>query len=158
MMNGSTITMMFLGNKFRVDTDMAMANTSLIGDGKSAIMLMEGMGQRGYQTMPTDQDPDLEQPKVRYTGATKTIAGYATKQVILTNADGTEIELWVAESLQPANSASQFSFEGVKGMPLQMDVEMQGMKVHLTAYEVDTEAPDASLFDMTPPPGFRKMN
>lgn len=163
MLEGSTMTLMFKGQKVRLEMDMNIMSTTAITDeaGKTGIVLMDMFGQKMYQTIDEeglDGEEGEEDFSVEYTGETMEIAGMTTEQAIVTYDDGREAEFWICKDIVPNSNSSDFTMSGIKGLPLQMDMQQDNMAMHLIAVDVVLEAADDELFDTTPPAGYTEMD
>lgn len=160
MLQGSTMTLRFLDQKVRLEMNMNFMTTIAINDESTGegVVLMDMFGQKMYQVMDKDDEeaPDQEF-EIEYTGETMEIAGFDTEQAIVTYADGRTGEFWICKEIIPGSTENDFTLTGIKGMPLQMDMEQEDMTMRLFAIEVITEAPSEELFDTTPPEGYVEM-
>lgn len=160
MLQGSTMTLRFLDQKVRLEMDMNIMTTIAINDEATGegVVLMDMFGQKMYQAIDSeDEDAPDQEFEIEYTGETMEIAGFDTEQAMVTYADGRTGEFWICKEIVPGSSENDFTLTGIKGMPLQMDMEQDDMTMHLFAVEVITEEPSADLFDTTPPEGYVEM-
>ncbi len=165
MMANSTLTLTYKGKLSRIEMNMGPMNTTVITNAQTnqGLMLMNMMGQKLYKRL-TDQElaaANEQQSaayKVSYTGETAEIAGYEVKQAIVTTPEGETLEMWVTEEILSEPGSNGFTYQGLKGFPLEMDMEQNGLLLHLVAREVDTTTPDDGLFSLTPPAGYGAMD
>lgn len=160
MLEGSTMTLRFLDQKVRLEMDMNIMTTTAINDESTGegIVLMDMFGQKMYQVIDNDTEESPDQDfEIEYTGETMEIAGFDTEQAMVTYTDGRTGEFWICKEIIPGSTENDFVLTGIKGMPLQMDMEQDGMTMHLVAIEVVTEEPSTDLFDTTPPAGYVEM-
>ncbi len=161
MLQGSTMTLRFLDQKVRLEMDMNIMTTTAINDEATGegVVLMDMFGQKMYQVIDndTEESPDQEF-EIEYTGETMEIAGFDTEQAMVTYADCRSGEFWICKEIVPGSTENDFTLTGIKGMPLQMDMEQDDMTMHLVAIEVITDEPSADLFDTTPPAGYVEMD
>ncbi len=161
MLQGSTMTLRFLDSKVRLEMDMNIMTTTAINDESTGegVVLMDMFGQKMYQVIDkNDEDAPDQDFDIEYTGETMEIAGFDTEQAMVTYADGRTGEFWICKEIVPGSTENDFTLTGIKGMPLQMDMEQEGMTMRLFAVEVITEAPSEELFDTTPPEGYVEMD
>ena len=163
MFAGSELAVYRKGTKSRSDVNMGMQNTTTISDAKtgSSVMLMEMMGNK-YQ-IKADPTKDTKAPDavVKELSDTKTIAGYKCKKVELTFKDETGNQqittVWYTEEISNhmGNNARSSQFKGIKGMPLEYEVNAErGMKMKMTAKTVSKEAVPDTKFDI--PAGYKE--
>lgn len=164
MMEGSTMKLTFSGKRSRVDMDMQMMSTTAITDENLkqglVYITMDMMGMRQYKPITEaefeenikNDDFDIER-----TGETMEIAGYEAEKVIMTAASGETMEMWVTSEIRPSSTANQYTYEGLNGLPLKMQMTQDNLNMTFTAAEVNTETPDEAMFDLTPPEGYELM-
>lgn len=165
MMSNSTLTMTFKGKMSRVEMEFGPMSTTVIVNNQTneGLMLMKAMGRKLYKRM-TDQELTAAKEqqsagyKVRYTGRTAEIAGYEVKETVVTTPEGQTLDMWVTEQILADPGSNEFTFQGLKGFPLEMDMVQNGLQLHLIAREVDTATPDDGLFSLTPPAGYGAMD
>jgi hypothetical protein len=104
----------------------------------------------------------IEKPTIVKEKETVTILGYkCQKYKIITNPgkkEETAMFIWASKDLKPASQksskfgAGQYSFEGVDGMALKMELNMSGqginMQMIMTAVNVSTTAPADAEFEL----------
>ncbi len=91
----------------------------------------------------------------------KKIAGYKCQEARVTM-DGMEEPaiVYVTDKITPSNvgDVSMMQFTGLKGFPLSWKIEQQGMIINMEAVLVSLEKLEKSIFDMTVPEGYEKMD
>ena len=160
MMQDMKMTLAFQGRKARVDMDMGMMTMVAIMDeqAKQGITLMDMMGMKIAQKMGEGkfmQQQNQANNSVRETGETKTIAGYTCHQAFV-SAAGTEeeLEMWFAKEIVVDNVSSEYTFKGMKGLPLEMYANENGTKMRMTAIKVETAAMPEAYFSLEIPEGY----
>lgn len=162
MMEGAEMTMSFKGRRARVEMDMnMMSSTAIVDDeGQEGVVLMDMMGMKMAMVMGEDDfnQDDGPLPKIRKTGKTKKIAGYTCHQVFVESEEGEDFEVWYSPKIKPAAKAQGYSYEGLDGFPLEMDVNQDGNRMKMKATKVSTDNLDDDLFDLTIPAGYKEMS
>ncbi|MBO7571775.1 MAG: DUF4412 domain-containing protein [Bacteroidales bacterium] len=146
--------------KIRQDQVSPMYTMSAISleDG-SAIILIDVMGQK-LATQQSKEDVEKakaeakesgelkdEEPVVKVTDETKTIAGYKCTKVEVTTADGETMEVFVTEEIpMPANYSDSNPVKGIKGVPMEYSMASQGMNMTMTAKEVKKGGVNNGMF------------
>ena|SRR5688572_29976460 len=144
----------FKGNLSRTETSMGMGiSSATIVNSKTNEMtaLTDMMGTKTATIVDMDDqkkdksDVKEEDLKIAHSNETKEIAGYACKKAILTNADGTTIEMFYTENI---TSSSQFNtqWKSLKGFPLEYTLAVGGMNMKMTAKSVTKEKISDELF------------
>lgn len=158
MMKGAEMTMAFKGEKGRFGMDMSMMKTTAIVDGeaKKGVVLMDMMGQKMAMVMGESdfEEEDQSDMKIRETGKTKKIAGYTCKQVIASDSEGNEFEIWYTPEIKVDATNSGYDYKGIEGFPLEMEALQDGMLVKLQATDVDKSKISDSMFDTSVPDGY----
>ncbi len=162
MMEGAEMTMSFKGRSARVFMNMNMMTTTAIvnDEAKEGVVLMDMMGMKMAMVMGEDEfdQEDGPEPNIRETGKTKKIAGYTCKQAFVDNGDGQEYEVWYSPKIKPIASAQGYSYKGINGFPLEMEVNEDGNLMKMKAKEVKTSGLSDDLFDLTIPEGYKEMS
>ncbi|MFI5151048.1 MAG: DUF4412 domain-containing protein [Bacteroidia bacterium] len=145
MMEGSEMKVYMKGDKSRTDMKMAMQNTITIADAKtkSSFILMDMMGQK---IKMINKDDGKKQPDVavKELAETKEIAGYKCKKAELTVPNQEPITVYYTEEI--GNNGYNTQMKGIKGYPLQFEVNQGGMKIGYTAKSVTKEKIEDSKF------------
>ena len=167
MMAGSEMKVYIKKEKSKTDMNMAVSHTTVITDSKTkqAITLMDMMGQKIMMKFNTDslqKEQNQAPPVIRYIDETKEIAGYKCGKAEITINSVTD------ESGQPQPFTSfvyyteeipvneyDLKMKGLKGYPMEYEMNQNGMKIKMTAKSVSKESIPNSAFDV--PPGYKEM-
>ncbi|MGY6561551.1 MAG: DUF4412 domain-containing protein, partial [Luteibaculaceae bacterium] len=145
------------GQQARMEMDNAMMGkqVTLIDNKKrTAVQLVDLMGQKIAVMANFDDEAEAAKPKITYLDETKTIAGYLCKKAIIEDPEGEgKMEVFYTEKIQNFQSDQ---FQGIKGMPLEYEVEAMGFKMKFSAQKVEAKKLEASLFEI--PEGYTKMD
>jgi hypothetical protein len=148
MMGGSEMKVYFKGNKSRTEFTNAFFSTVTVKDDKKVITLIDAMGQKSYTETSLDDAKKKEDktadPKIEYKDETKKIAGYDCKKAIVTtkNEKGEDMvmNVWYTEKIpyngQGKSRSGASPLKGLKGAPLEYEMEMGPMKGKLVANNV----------------------
>lgn len=168
MLDGSKLIIRFKGQAIRTEFDMAMASTTTVVDNaqNKGIMLMNAMGNNIAVVMNEEdlkqQNRNPEDVNITYLDQTKEIAGYTCQKAVMDvkgqEGQSGQLTLYYTEEIRPENMNTQYTVEGMKGFPLEFEVNMQGTKVLMAAQEVTAGSQDASLFTTAVPEGYREMS
>lgn len=156
MVGMATVSISFKDEAVRTDFNVTMASTTIIHDGasKQGLMLMSNP-ITGNKAVKLDKDVDSRDAKgkykLEYLSETKKIAGYDCKKAIATLEDGTKLNIFYTDKISPKNRSTKYTFEDLKGFPLEMEVKQDRMVVKLTALKVDTKSPASNLFSLAVP-------
>ena len=101
----------------------------------------------------SEDQSESDSSTVEVTDETKTIAGYDCKKVIVTQASGDELIMWVTEDIKPENNQNKYGSKKVSGFPLQIESEQNMMEMKFTATSVEKKA-DKKLFSTDIPEGY----
>lgn len=148
----------------KVEFGMAgMGQTTIIdGNTKSGLMLFSAMGNKTAAKMSAESFDKKEKMNGKYTvdysDEAKEIAGYTCKKAILKMENGANLTLYYTEDIQPAKVNTDFTFTEIKGFPLEMQVEMNGMKFNMVASNVDGAPLPADYFSMEIPEGYTETD
>lgn len=176
MMQKFTQTIAWDGENQVYETQMAGLSTSKIFtdlDKKQSISYIDMMGQKYKIVSPVPEEnqnltPDLKE----YRNDTKTIAGYDCYKVIyhvdlskIMEKDksikndklpkDSQFEVYITEKIKPSSYFTSSQGVKLKGMPLEMSFNMQGVKMKLEAYEVNNTV-DKNFF--VQPAGYKEMS
>lgn len=148
----------------KTEFDMGiMAHTTIIdGNAKSGLMLVSAMGNKTASKLSAESFDKKEKMKgnytVDYSDETKEIAGYTCKKATLKMENGANLTLYYTEDIQPAKLNTDFTYSEIKGFPLEMQMEMQGMKFNMIASSVDGSPLPADHFSMAIPEGYTETD
>jgi GLPGLI family protein len=145
MFAGSEMTVFLKDNLSRTDMKMGPQATTTITDAKTKSMytLMDMMGQKYKIVMKPDEKK--AQPVVKELPETKEIAGYTCKKAEVTVEGVTDpVTVYYTEAI--ANSGYNSQIKGIKGYPLQFEMNQGGMKMSFLAKSVTKEKLDIAKF------------
>jgi GLPGLI family protein len=145
MFAGSEMTVYLKDNLSRTDMKIGPQATTTITDAKAktAYTLMDMMGQK-YK-INTKPDEKKTQPVVKELPETKVIAGYTCKKAEITVEGSTEpLTVYYTDAI--TNSGYNSQIKGIKGYPLQFEMNQGGMKMSFLAKSVTKEKLDAAKF------------
>ena len=161
MMQGSKMDISFMPGKSRADITMGtMMNMSNIVDEKSgkALMLMTIMGQNTAVESTLDELKEKENDAkpafdTKITNETKTIAGYTCTKAIMTSEDAGEMVIWYSKDISANTIGQQYYNKEMPGFPMEMEINQQGMKIHMVVTTVDKKV-TKNIFDQKIPEGY----
>lgn len=166
MLQGSTMDMYFSPTMVRTDVNVPMSKTKVFINTKTGDIttLMDIMGQK--KMMKDNMNKDEEEkgddvkPEIIETKETKKIAGHKCKKVIIKTKDAeeeVEVNVYYAEDIAfDTDMMPQFKGTGIKGMPLEYDINQGGMKMKIIATEVELKKQPKSTFEI--PTGYTEMS
>jgi GLPGLI family protein len=145
MMAGSEMTVTMKGQKSRTDMKMGMQQTTSVSDAKtkSTFTLMDIMGKK-YKIVskPEDKQPEV---KVKELPETKDIAGYKCKKAEITTPTITEpFTIYYTDEI--VNTGYNSQIKGIKGYPLEFELNQGGMKISYLAKSVSKDKVEDSKF------------
>ena len=150
------------GTKTKTEQAMAMGSTISIYDAssESTITLTNMMGMKAAIKSNTEdikEGVDEKKPKITYLDETKEIAGYKCKKAEIIYIDREEpLTVYYTEELNTKKTKSQYkNLEGLKGFPMQYEINNEGMKMVMSAKEVKNEKISENEF--TIPEGYEVM-
>jgi len=165
-MKGGTLETVFSPDMQKTTNSMmgGMINTTVFIDikNKKTKTFMDMMGNKvaikatGDET-ESDLDSDID---IKKTGETKTIKGYTAHKYIITpkskDMEGGEFVVYVAEDIQlgAINLSQGLNTSKIKGAPLEMSMNVQGMKMVFTAKTVSDTLPKDAFKE---PKGYKEM-
>jgi GLPGLI family protein len=145
MLAGSEMIVAMKGDKARTDMNMTMQKTTAISDAKTktSFVLMDLMGTK-YKIV-SKADEKQPEVKVKELPETKEVAGYKCKKAEVTMEGQTEpITVFYTEDI--LNTGYNSQIKGIKGYPLQFEVNQGGMKISYTAKSVSKDKIEDSKF------------
>lgn len=159
MMNGANVDVAFKGEKTRAAMKMTMMNSTAVIDNqaKKGLVLINAMGKKMAMEMKPEDFQDQQKKgdyKVIKTTSTKTIANYLCNLAYVQDSTGEKFEVWYTPKIKYDGSASGFSYDGIDGLPLEIEINQDGMKMRLLAKSVKLGVQDAALFDLKVPAGY----
>lgn len=161
-LGNSKLTLRFKEEAFRSDFEMSVMEQAMIFNAKEkkGLMLMSFMGSKTAvkldEDMFADQQAEKDKVEVELLDETKEIAGYTCKKAIV-RPEGQEdvrFTLYYTDEIVPEGSMNPYSYSQIKGMPLQMEIELQGNMVTMVAEEVKLEKQRKDLFLIKVPEGY----
>jgi len=164
MLEMAKLTISFKDAFVKTDFDMGMVATSVTADGnaKTGLMLISMLGNKTAIKMSAEDLSKKEKDKgnytVEYSDETKEIAGYKCKKANVKLENGAMLSMFYTEDIQPAKINTDFTYEGIKGFPLEMQVDMNGMKFNMVASSVDGTPLPADFFSMEIPEGYTESD
>ena len=165
MMAGSTLEMSFKGDYTRAVMKMSLMKTTAIVNSKEqkGIMLMDMLGKKMAMEMSDEQFGQAKgnsgSIKIEKAEGSKKIAGHACNLAYAIDSTGERYEIWYCPYLNvgQAAAAAGFGYEGIEGLPLEMDFSRDGMKMRMIAKSVSVSKQDAALFKLDIPSGYDMM-
>lgn len=159
MLSGANVDVAFKGNKTRAAMKMAMMSSTAVIDNQAqkGLVLINAMGKKMAMEMQPQDFQDQGKAsgyKVIKATNTKTIAGYLCNLAYVQDSTGEKFEVWYTPKIKYDGSASGFSYDGIDGLPLELDINQDGMKMRLLAKSVKIGPQEATLFDMKIPAGY----
>ena len=163
MLNGAESVTYIKGSKRRTEMNMAIQSTTAIADSKTKtlVTMMDVMGQK-YLIRMNESDLKSEEAKAgdvtfKYTDETKEIAGYKCKKVEATvrSKSGKEevVNIYYTDEI-PATEIKA-AYKGLKGFPMEFQMNQGGMKMTFTTKSVSKEPIDDSKFEI-PKDGYKE--
>ena len=140
------------GAKSRIETSTMMGSTIILTDtiSKVGYVCMDMMGNKIAMEMPFDEmenEESVSDMQIKYINETKMVAGYKCKKAIITmKVEGEEVvqTVWYCEEIQNTNR----DMYKLKGMPMEYDMDMQGMHVNYFVSNVSKEKLADTMFDV----------
>jgi len=164
LMEAAKLTIAFKDAYVKTDFDLGMVATTVIADGdsKTGLMLFSMMGNKTAAKMTAEDFSKKQKEKGNYTidyaDETKEIAGYRCKKATVKLENGATLSMFYTEDIQPAKINTEFTYEGIKGFPLEMQINMNGMVVNLVAGSVDGTPLPENYFSMEIPEGYTETD
>ncbi|MEM9896305.1 MAG: DUF4412 domain-containing protein [Bacteroidota bacterium] len=142
----------FKGNKTKMEMEMMGMKMVVLSDleKNTSISYTDVMGQKFKATTPIDDSDKVEITLVD--GETKKIAGYLCKKAIMKQPEMPDVEVYYAEDLKSSAISSMLSqFGKLAGIPLEYQIQQQGITMTFSAKEVKRQSLSNSIFN--PPAG-----
>lgn len=167
MMQGSTLEMVFSGEKSRQNVSMGgFMNTTTVSDSETGetLTLMDGMMGKIAMKMnandvveeANEEDVDLE---VELVNETKEILGQTCHKAILVDEDGNESTFWYSKEIQAPKTESQYFQKGIPGMPLEFIIVSPEVTMTFSATEFSSKLKKTDKnFSMEIPEGYNEMS
>ena len=137
------------GQRIRIEQTMLMGTQVVISDfaANTSIVLMDILGNKIAMVVPEEEMENEAQAttsiEINYFKDSKTIAGYKCKKAVITG-DGFETPAIVYYTTKIPYTEDQF--KGLKGLPLEMTVNSEGMQMVLSATSVQKKEVEESMF------------
>jgi GLPGLI family protein len=167
MMQGSTLDIFFTEGSTRSEMKMGtMMNITTITSEKSGdlVMLMSGMiGKNAVKTTLAEMEAkNADKPKmdIQLLDETKNLLGYDCKKAIMTDEDGNESVFWYTDKISMSRKGQSYLNDEIPGVPLQFDMNNNGLKMTMTAGAVETSLDKKAkkeMFDQSIPEGYKVM-
>lgn len=161
MSNGKMV-MYIKGNEVREDLNLGIFNYTvlMLGDG-SMVTLMD---MAGNKYLIRSSKAKIDSAAKKFKGITftdlhqsKVIAGYTCKKMEGKMSDGKFFTVYYTPGILPQNNNYNSQLSGLKGLALQFNMDMNRLKMALTASNVDLSPLPSSLF-VVPTSGYKEMN
>ena len=128
------------GSKSRIETNTMMGSTIILSDtlAKVGYVCMDMMGNKIAMAMPYDEmesEEAVSDMQIKYLNETKMVAGY-NQEVLQT--------VWYCEEIQNTNR----DMYKLKGMPMEYEMDMEGMNVSYVVSNVSKEKIADTMFDV----------
>lgn len=167
MMTGSTMKMYFKEDASRVEVAMgSMMNMVTVSDEKEkkAMLLMSipmmSMNQGTIATLEEMEglkSDETKTPEIQLVKGKKKILGYKCKKAITVDESGNEAIFWYTDKIVVNTKGQSYLNEKVPGLPLEYEINQNGMVVKMTAKEVSESLSNeekGSLFTLAIPEGY----
>jgi hypothetical protein len=144
-------TIYYKQGKSLADLSSSMFSTKTLVTDSGSLTLTTAMGQKFFVRTPAAAaNNNKPMPDIIYLDSTKEIAGYQCKKAIIKNTgkDGTDSAVfWYTDKLPVVTfGMGADMFKGLKGMPLEYEMNTAAMKIKLTAEKVSTaDIPDSTF-------------
>lgn len=151
------LVMIVKGKKIAMQQDMMGGSQTVLFDGETdeSAIVMDMMGQKLAIMVTAEEErqarEEMGEPELTYMDGTKEIAGFQCKKAEMKTGDQV-IELWYTQEIK---GAVHKDFTDLDGFPLEYLTFSQGMKLSITASQVDQTSQDDSVFEI--PEGFQKI-
>ena len=163
MMGNLQMTLYFKNNRSLMNLTSSMFSTKTLVSDSGVLMLADAMGQKFYFKVPnaTLIASDTLTPEIEYTKETKEIAGYTCNKAIIrvkTSDSTIQQTIWYTDKLPPISFGNnQLQLKGLKGLPLQYEMNVMQLQLKLTAQKVSTDPVPDSTF-MLSTDGYQEMD
>lgn len=150
------MTMHLKDGKTRIDQGMMGGKQIIIVDPSTekVHVLINLMGQKMHMETPVNEHESKNNATMKYVYKSeyKDVAGYKCQRVEATSSDGHSMVIYVTEEF----AVNHFEFDGLKGFPLEYQVNQQGMELSMKALSLKETAIDDSQFEI--PSGYNKVD
>lgn len=162
-MEGSILELYFHDGKIKSELfmgDFMTTTTISYKDKDTALVLLDGvMGQIAMKSTEDDMSDEqklaMSKRDVELVDETKEIMGYECKKAIVTGADDKESVIWYTMDIVPDYRESQYMYEDIPGVPLEINSSWGKMDLRMVAfdYRKKIRKPE-KVFSMEIPGGF----
>lgn len=157
LMGNTVFTLWFKNEKVLMEMTTPVYSMKTLTDSKGMLMLMNAGGQKFF-TRKTKEEIDkakannkIPDPVIVYTKETKKILGYDCTKAYLTIQDSrggsSNMTIWHTDKIRNIPGIGPINneiLEKLKGMSLEIETELRGVKSRMTATEVSAKpVPDA---------------
>jgi GLPGLI family protein len=157
MMGNMTTKISFKKGKALTEVKTNINNIKTLVDATGMLMLMDNMGQKMYSKISAEkmkQQMSGYTPAITYTNEKRTIAGYSCVKAIITIKRGkdqsSKMDVWYTNKIAPIITSSNTAFlTGLKGMPMEYEMNQGPMKMKLTAKNVSTSPVADATFNLS---------
>ena len=163
MMGKLELVLSFKDRKSLMDMHSGMFTSKTLVNDSGVLVLMNAVSQKFFIRIPkaTIAAADTVSPKIEYTNETRDIAGYPCKKAVITvqaGDAGVKQTVWYTDKLESISFGNdQLQLKGLKGMPLEYEMNIMQMQLKLTALKVSTDpVPDTTFVLSTD--GYQQMD
>jgi len=161
--DGATALLMVKGSHSRSELKIAIGSTVTLYDsrtGNGAVMREFGAQKlliRLNRQNWADKNRKYEGITFSGTGVTKKIAGFNCEQALATLADGSNFTVFYTTEIRMENKDFDAQFRSLRGVPLEFESTVSGIKVRYTASTVSFDPIPIQRFEV-PTSGYREMS
>jgi hypothetical protein len=144
MMGDMQITLYYKNSQVLTDMRSQLYSMKTLITDSGTLTLLSTMGQKMFFKTAVAKPSGLDEkmPVVVYTNETKQIAGYTCNKALIIANGGQAVDtsvFWYTEQLPLiAFGKAAFLIKGLKGMPLEYEINIPQMKMKVTAQSVST--------------------
>lgn len=161
-----------LDSDFKMTMDMGMMGvaihieTAVDVEDKTGVILMNAAGQRmAAKITPADYEKMQEDNKgllsgdVELISGTETVLGYKCNKAKVTTKEGQEMLVYYTKTIKPLTfpGADKIFVEGIDGMPVKYEMEIQGSSVVVTLESLTEGGVKAGDFNYEIPEGYTQL-
>ena len=152
MMGDMQIILYYKNAKSLTDMSSQLYSMKTLITDTGTLTIMSAMGQKLYFKTPVLNPNSAagKEPKIIYTAKTKEIAGYSCTKAFVITGGGQAVDtsvFWYTEKLPLIEFGKEgFLFKGLRGMPLEYEINIPQMKMTMVAKSVSTgDVPDSTF-------------
>lgn len=171
MFNGTTLDIYFAkdNSKMVLNAMSGMVKMDMRMDvkKKEGIVLLDMMGQQKYKTLNSDDvnseaNSEAKMPTIKYVKKYKDIAGYKCQKALVTVEGQDEpMVMYFTDKIEMPKGFEQYTeklnMAGLKGFPMEMQVNTPEMKINIVAQTVDMSKQSKKIFEVKAPEGYTEM-